>query len=129
MDTNIKHVGAFISVYDSPGMNAAIYPTIFTSFFTRYENLKQLACFCGAAPFEYTYGTSPQKWAKTHHMENRVLKRQFHMCALSAINHDPELREYYQRKAAEGKNKMLEINNVRNKLILRNCTVMKRQKP
>ncbi len=41
------------------------------------------------------------------------------MSALSAINHCEELRDYYQRKVAEGKNKMSVINAVRNKLVLR----------
>ncbi|MEK6479751.1 hypothetical protein WJR50_19565 [Catalinimonas sp. 4WD22] len=41
------------------------------------------------------------------------------MSALSAINHCEELRDYYQRKVAQGKNKMSVINAVRNKLGLR----------
>lgn len=41
------------------------------------------------------------------------------MSELSAINHCEELRDYYQRKVAQGKNKMLVINAVRNKLVLR----------
>lgn len=128
-DMKLTRAIALVTSVTGVGKITALYLTIFTNFFTRYENPKQLACYCGVAPFEYTSGTSLQKRAKTHHMANRVLKRQLHMCALSAINHDPELREYYQRKAAEGKNKMLVINNVRNKLILRICAVMKRQKP
>ena len=38
---------------------------------------------------------------------------------MSAIQHSPELREYYLRKTAEEKNQMLVINNVCNKLIHR----------
>ena len=51
------------------------------------------------------------------------------MCALAAVRHDPELKVYYKRKVEEGKNKMLVINNVRNKLVLRICAVIKRQEP
>ena len=51
------------------------------------------------------------------------------MCALAAVRHDPELKAYYERKAEEGKNKMLVLNNVRNKLVLRVCAVVKRQRP
>ena len=47
------------------------------------------------------------------------------MSALSAINHCEELRDYYQRKVAQGKNKMSVINAVRNKLILRIFAVVK----
>ena len=51
------------------------------------------------------------------------------MGALAAINHDPEIKAYFERKVEEGKNKMLIINNVRNKLVHRICAVIKRQQP
>ena len=51
------------------------------------------------------------------------------MAALAAINHDPNIKTYFERKVEEGKNKMLIVNNVRNKLVHRVCAVIKRQKP
>jgi transposase len=41
------------------------------------------------------------------------------MGAMSAIRVGGELREYYQRKVAEGKNKMSVLNAIRNKLLER----------
>ena len=38
---------------------------------------------------------------------------------MSAIQHCTEIKEYYQRKVGEGKNEMLVINNVCNKLVHR----------
>lgn len=38
---------------------------------------------------------------------------------MSAIQHSQELKAYYMRKTAEGKNEMLVINNICNKLIHR----------
>lgn len=111
------------------GIMTALYFVVFTNFFTRYQEAKQLACYCGVVPFEHTSGSSIQKRARVHHMANKTMKKHLHMCALSAIRHDPELKIYYQRKADEGKNKMLVLNNVRNKLVLRVCAVIKRQKP
>ena len=58
-------------------------------------------------------------------MANKKLKKQLHMCALSAITSDPELKIYYNRKVEEGKSKMLVINNVRNKLVHRLCACIK----
>lgn len=46
---------------------------------------------------------------------------------MSAIQVNGELRDYYRRKLAEGKNKMLILNAVRNKLIHRVCSVVHRQ--
>ena len=111
------------------GTITALYFTIYTNFFTRYTNPKQLACYCGVVPFEHTSGTSVHKQSRIHHIANQTLKKQLHMCALAAVRHDPELKVYYERKADEGKNKMLVLNNVRNKLVLRICAVVKRQTP
>jgi hypothetical protein len=48
---------------------------------------------------------------------------------MSAIQHDVELKQYYQRKVAEGKNKMSVVNAVRNKLILRIFAVLRDNRP
>nr|MBC7614368.1 hypothetical protein [Pseudopedobacter sp.] len=53
-------------------------------------------------------------------MANKKVKTLLHLAALVAIQHNPELRNYYERKVnEEKKNKMSVINAVRNKLILR----------
>jgi hypothetical protein len=51
------------------------------------------------------------------------------MASVSAIQHDRELCLYNKRKLAEWKDKMLAINNVRNKLITRTFAVVKRGTP
>lgn len=111
------------------GLFTALYLVIYTNSFTGYDDPKQLACYCGVVPFEHSSGTSIKKRARVHHMANKTLKKHLHLGALAAINHDPQIKEYYQRKVAEGKSKMLVINNVRNKLIHRVCAVIKRQQP
>ncbi len=47
---------------------------------------------------------------------------------MSALQVRGELQEYYQRKVAEGKNKMLVINALRNKLIHRVYAVVRQGK-
>lgn len=111
------------------GLFTALYLCVYTNLFTRYQNHKQLACYCGVVPFEHKSGTSINKKAKVHHMANKTLKKQLHLCAMSALNHDPQIKAYYNRKVQEGKSKMLVINNIRNKLIIRVCAVIKRQQP
>ncbi len=59
------------------------------------------------------------------HLANKTVKTLLHMSALSAINHCEELKNYYQRKVAQEKNKMSVINAVRNKLVLRIFAVVK----
>ena len=123
-----KTIGLVTSV-TGIGQITALHFTVFTNFFTRYDNPKQLACYSGVVPFEYTSGSSIHRKSRIHPMANRTLKKHLHMSALAAINHDPDIREYYLRKVEEGKNKMLIINNVRNKLVHRICAVVKRQQP
>ena len=62
-------------------------------------------------------------------MANKNLKKLLHLCALVAIKNNPELKQYYERKVSEGKNKMSVINAVRNKLVLRIAAVIKRGSP
>jgi transposase len=52
-------------------------------------------------------------------MANKQVKMLLHMAAMSAASFDNEIRTYFERKVAEGKNKMAILNSIRNKLILR----------
>mgnify|MGYP003991232405 FL=1 len=51
------------------------------------------------------------------------------MCAISAIQHNPEMKVYYQKRVEQGKSKMSTVNIIRNKLIARVFAVVKRQTP
>ena len=108
------------------GKLTALFMICFTDEFSMYNNPKQLACYCGVAPFEHSSGSSVRGKTRVSHMANKVLKHMLHLGAMSAIQWDPELRDYYKRKVTQGKNKMLVINAVRNKIIHRLCAVIKR---
>lgn len=101
------------------GKITAIQIIIASGEFTRITTPKQFACHAGVAPFEKTSGTSVRGRSKVSRMADLNLKRLLHMAALSAIQCKGDLREYYLRKVAEGKNKMSVLNAVRNKLISR----------
>ncbi|MBU4538681.1 MAG: IS110 family transposase, partial [Weeksellaceae bacterium] len=47
------------------------------------------------------------------------LKSVLHLASMSVIQSENDLRVYYLRKVSEGKNKMLVLNNIRNKIIHR----------
>lgn len=110
------------------GKVTALFLICFTNEFTMYATPRQLACYAGVVPFEHTSGKSVRSKPKVHYMANKKLKKQFQMCAMSAITSDPELKQYYKRKVEEGKSKMLVINNVRNKLVHRVCACIKNDK-
>jgi hypothetical protein len=51
------------------------------------------------------------------------------MGAIAAVTYYDEFKCYYKRKVEEGKPKMLVLNNVRNKMVLRLAAVIKNNKP
>ena len=95
---------------------------ITTNEFKDFTDAKKYA---GVVPFQYRSGTSIRGKVRVSHLANKTVKTLLHMSALSAIIHCQELKDYYQRKVAEGKNKMSVINAVRNKLILHIFAVVK----
>jgi transposase len=98
---------------------------VFTRGFSAFENGKQLACYCGVVPFNKLSGTSVRYKPGVSPFANKKLKKLLHLCALAALRFDTGLKAYYERKVAEGKNKMSIINAIRNKLILRIFAVLR----
>jgi transposase len=49
------------------------------------------------------------------------------MASLTAVKLDADLKQYYERKVAEGKNKMSVLNAVKNKLLARVLAVVNKQ--
>ncbi len=124
-DENLNKIYRQATSVPGIGRVTALFLVVFTNEFTMYTTPRQLACYCGVVPFEYTSGKSVRSRPKVHYMANKKMKKQLHMCALSAVTYDPEMKAYYERKVNEGKSKMLVINNVRNKLVHRVCACIR----
>ena len=127
-DDNLKHLFRLITSVVGIGFVTAINLLIYTKGFTVLNETRKLACYCGVAPFEYSSGTSIRGKTKVHFMANRKLKCNLHMASLSAVKLDADLKTYYERKIAEGKNKMSVLNAVRNKLLARVIAVVNNKK-
>lgn len=112
----------------SVGKITALTFIAITRGFTKVSNSKALACYCGIAPFANTSGSSIRGKQKVSYMANRRLKTLLHLCAMRLIQLAGHFKNYYFRKVAEGKNKMLVINAIRNKLAQRMFSVIKHQK-
>lgn len=111
------------------GFATAVHLLIATENFTRFSDVRKLICYCGVAPFEHSSGTSIKGKVRVSHLANKKLKSLLTMAAISAIQHDPELKTKYEQKLKEGKAKMCVINIIRAKLIERVFAVIKKQKP
>lgn len=99
-----------------------------TRGFTRVQNSKSLACYCGVAPFAKQSGTSIKGRAKVSLMANRKLKTTLHMCAMRSVRMEGHFKDYYYRKVDEGKNKMLVLNAIRNKIATRMYALIKEER-
>lgn len=111
------------------GFATAVHLLIATENFTRFKDVRKLICYCGIAPFEHSSGTSIRGKRRVSQLANKKLKSLLTMAAISAIQHDPELKAKYEQKVKEGKAKMCVINIIRAKLLERIFAVIKRQSP
>ena len=128
-EDKLKRQYELITSIKGIGNQTAIYIIIVTKGFETFENWRQLACYAGVAPFPYQSGTSIHGRNKVHPLADKKLKSLLALCALTAIQHDKELKIYYERKIKEGKHKMLVINNIKCKLLARVFAVINRKTP
>lgn len=124
----LNEIYKYVTSVKSVGFVAASYLLVYTNGFTRFNSARQIASYCGIAPFEFSSGTSIKGRTRVHHMANKNLKTVLHMCAISSLAHNKEMQAYFKRKVDEGKNKMLVINAVRNKLLARIFSCVKNKK-
>ena len=125
----LKETYKLVTSVKGIGIQTALVMIVFTDNFTKFDNWRKFASYCGVAPFPYQSGTSIKGRTKVSHLANKRLKAIINMCAISAIQHSPEMKLYYEKRVLEGKSKMSTINIIRNKLIARVFAVVKRQTP
>jgi transposase len=106
--TSVPHIGRI----------TAMQIIISTNEFLDIRNPRKFACYAGIAPFKKESGDIHRR-SQVSHIANKKMKALLHICAMSSVRFDWEIKEYYDRKVAEGKPKMAVLNAIRNKLILR----------
>lgn len=107
------------------GLINALTILVCTQNFTLFDNYRQFSCYGGTAPFDHSSGSSLHKGKHVSKLANIKIKTLLTQAARSAVVHDPQIRDYYLRKIAEGKHKHIALNNVRNKLISRVFAVVR----
>ena len=125
-NNELHHQNKLIQSIPGLGPMTSIYLILVTKGFTTFKNSRQLSCYAGVAPFEYSSGSSIKGRTKVSHFADKKLKSLLNMCAMNAKKCDPELKLYYERKLEEGKSKMLVLNNIRCKLLGRVFAVINR---
>ena len=111
------------------GLIITAFMLVTTNNFSSFENGRKYACYAGIAPFEYASGSSIRGKTRVSHLGNKTIKTLLSNGANSAAKWDPQLRTYYKRKEAGGKDHKLIINSISCKLVNRAFAVIKRQTP
>ena len=125
----LEHTYRLVTSVTSISFVNAINFIIYTNNFTNFDDCRKYAAYVGVAPYEHMSGTSINKGTHVSKMANKIPKSDLSMAAKSAIQHDPDLKGYYQRKRAEGKSFGCALNAVKFKLISRVFAVIKRGTP
>jgi transposase len=99
----------------------------YTENFTSFPDGRHYAVYVGVIPFEHTSGTTIKGRRRTSNLAQKELKQELNQAAKIAIQHDPELRAYAERKL-KNKEYGLVLNNVKFKLILRMFSLVNRGK-
>jgi transposase len=111
------------------GKILAVQMLLHTHNYTRFGEWRQFSAYCGLVPYPYQSGTSINGRRKIHAISDVKMKSLLSMSAISAIQHDAELRVYYQKRVEEGKPKMVALNIIRNKIVSRIFATIKRGTP
>ncbi|EHQ25348.1 IS110 family transposase [Mucilaginibacter paludis] len=97
----------------------------YTENFTSFPDARHYAVYVGVIPFEHTSGTSKKGRRRTSNLAQKELKQELNQAAKTAMQHDPEIRAYAERKM-QNKEYGLVLNNIKFKLILRMFSLVKR---
>ena len=118
-DPELKRLFAITESVTGVGRVMALQMVVTSNEFKNIKDPRKYACYSGVAPFEHTSGSSIRGRTRTSKKANQQVKTLLHMCSMVAIQYSPEMTAYFERKVAEGKNKMAVLNGVKNKLIHR----------
>jgi transposase len=119
LDPHLKNLFSIITSVPGVGPVLCLEIILTTNEFKNITDVRKYACYAGVAPFEIKSGTSVKRVARVSKIANKQTKSLLHMAAISSISYKGPMRDYFERKVAEGKKKMTVINAIRNKIILR----------
>ena len=128
-DEQIRQIYELIITIPGIGLINAVTTIVATCNFTRFQTARQYAKFCCISPLTNQSGTSLRGGNHVNHAGHNEIKSVLTEGARSAIQHDAQLRAYYQRKRDEGKTHGCVMNAVKFKMICRIFAVVQRKTP
>ena len=128
-DQELKKLCELLTSIKGVGLIVACTMLCCTGGFKRFNSARKFNCYAGLAPFKQESGTSIKGRSRVSNLANHEIKVLLNMAAFTAIQYDPQLKAYYQRRVANGKSKMNSLNVVKAKIVARIFAVVKRQTP
>lgn len=98
----------------------------YTENFERFSDARKYGAYSGVVPYDHQSGKSIKGKSRVSPMANKHIKAELDMAAKASIQHDPEMKAYYDRRKLLGKHHMSIMNEVKFKLILRMFSVVNR---
>jgi transposase len=111
------------------GFLLAVSLAVVTNGFTEHVSHKELAAYLGICPYPHESGTTVYRPPSSDGAGPSRLRKLLFLAALSARQHHPEMEAYFVRKVAEGKPRMVVVNNIANKLLKVVCAMLRSGKP
>ena len=128
-DPAIKRNYELLTSIVGVGVVVAVTAIVLTENFTAFANPRKYASYIAIAPFPHESGTSVKGATRVSKQGFKQAKADLSISVISAMSHDSELKEYFQRKKAEGKHTGTILNAIKFKIVLRMFAVVKRGTP
>jgi len=127
-DDTMNNNGKLIKSVIGVGPVISAYMIAVTENFSCFTDSRKFASYSGVAPFENSSGKTQGK-TRVSHFANKKIKSLLSNAVIAAVQHDREIKQYFERKIKEGKPKGVIYNAIKNKIIHRIFAVVKRQTP
>lgn len=122
---------AISNITSIPGVGnmLAFHILVITNGFTEHLNYKEIASFVGIVPLPFESGTSIRKNNSSSGIGSGNFRKLLFLASMSSRRFNEDMRNYFIRKVAQGKNKRLVLNNIGNKLLKLILALLKNRKP
>lgn len=125
---NMAQMAALVASAPGVGELLAAHMLVLTEGFTEEPRYRKLASYLGICPNERQSGKS-RKTPTSRGYGPSMVRKLLHLAARSVRTHEERFKKYFHRKRAEGKPRMLVLNNIANKLLRMLCGMIKNKQP
>lgn len=125
---HLKHNNALLQTIPGVGPVVSRYMLIVIGS-RSFQSASQCAAYIGLVPIQNESGSSLRGRSRLSKAGNPVIRAKLYMAAISALHHNPDIKQQNQRLLKNGKSKMSALCAAMRKLVQICFGVIKHQKP